>query len=158
MHIQFPDNRIADNLYAIAHSLIRKHDYEWPAQFSKHDIIQENVKYGFCVYKETRNVRFAAKRMESRLIDAIVKASTSKKRESHISFQRNRLYAKDNPADIVAIEDFINSLPGNNGQVIRLRLKGHTIKEIAQITRISRCSVNRILHQVREQLKRLINE
>jgi RNA polymerase sigma-70 factor (ECF subfamily) len=56
------------------------------------------------------------------------------------------------------IDELVAKLPSPQGRIVQLRIEGHEISEIAQLTDRSKRTVERILHRFRQQLTELIDE
>jgi RNA polymerase sigma-70 factor, ECF subfamily len=58
----------------------------------------------------------------------------------------------------MVIDELVTTLPPPQDQIIRLRIEGHGVTEIAQLTQRSKRTVERILQQFRQQLAELIDK
>ena len=58
----------------------------------------------------------------------------------------------------MVIDELMLKLPHSQDRIIQLRIEGHEVNEIAQLTQRSKRTVERILQQFRQQLANLINE
>lgn len=58
----------------------------------------------------------------------------------------------------MVVGELMSKLPPTQDKIIQLRIEGHEISEIAQLTKRSKRTVERILQQFRQQLSSLINE
>lgn len=56
----------------------------------------------------------------------------------------------------MVIEDILSELPETNRKVVELRIEGHEVQEIADLTQRSKRTVERILQQFRQRLTEMI--
>jgi DNA-directed RNA polymerase specialized sigma24 family protein len=53
---------------------------------------------------------------------------------------------------LIDFEEEVESLPHEDGRVIRMRLEGFEVDEIVKATKRSRRTIERVLHRFRERL------